>query len=106
MYAIVETGNMQFRVEEGQTLRIPKVDSPQGEKLTLDKILMLSDGQETTIGTPYVEGASVIAEVLGEVLDDKVIIFKMKRRATYRLRRGHRQPYTEVRIDKINASGN
>jgi large subunit ribosomal protein L21 len=105
MYAILESGSEQFRVEEGDTLTIPKIDAEAGEKRTFDKILLLNDGQETKIGMPYVEGASVTAEVLGATLGKKVNIFKMRRRATYRLHRGHRQQYTKVRIDKINASG-
>jgi large subunit ribosomal protein L21 len=105
MYAILESGNVQFRVEEGDTLRIPKIDAEAGEMWTFDRVLLVNDGQETRVGSPHLEGATVTAEVLGNRLGDKVTIFKMKRRATYRLRRGHRQQYTEVRIDKINASG-
>ena len=105
MYAILESGNQQFRVEEGDTLTIPKIDAEAGEKWTFDRVLLLNDGEETKVGTPHVEGANVTAEVLGATLGKKVNIFKMKRRATYRLHRGHRQQYTEVRIDKINASG-
>jgi large subunit ribosomal protein L21 len=106
MYAIIQTGNVQFRVEEGDVLRIPRVQSAAGEKLTFDKVLLIGEGGETRIGAPYVGGANVTAEVLGEVLGKKVEIFKMRRRATHRLFRGHRQHYTEVRIDKINAQGN
>lgn len=105
MYVIMESGNVQFRVEEGDTLRIPKIDAEAGDNLTFDKVLLLNDGNETRVGTPHVEGVTITAEVLGNTLGDKVTIFKMKRRATYRLHRGHRQQYTEVRIDKINASG-
>lgn len=105
MYAIVESGNVQFRVEKGDKLRIPKITAEAGDKLTLDKVLLVSDGKDTKVGTPYVDGASVAAEVLGEVLDKKVEIFKMRKRATYRLHRGHRQPYTEIRIDDIVKPG-
>ncbi len=105
MYAILESGNVQFRVEEGDTLKIPRIDAKAGDKWTFDKILLINDGQETRIGAPHVEGATVSAEVIGDHLGDKVSIFKMKRRATYRLHRGHRQQYTEVRIEKISASG-
>ncbi len=104
MYAIVETGSVQFRVEEGDTLRIPKVKSDAGEKITLEKVLVVGDGEDSKIGTPYVEGASVTAEVLGEGKGDKVQVFKMKRRTTYRRRTGHRQKFTEIKIEKINAS--
>ena len=105
MYAIVETGNVQFRVEKGDKLRIPKIAAEAGDKLTLDKVLLASDGKDPKVGSPYVDGASVAAEVLGDVLDKKVEIFKMRKRATYRLHRGHRQPYTEIRIDDIVKPG-
>ena len=104
MYAIIETGNVQFRVEEGDTVQIPLVKSEAGEKLELDKVLVVGDGENTKVGTPYVEGAKVTAEVIGEVMGDKVQIFKMKRRATYRRTTGHRQRYTEVRVEKIDVS--
>lgn len=105
MYAVMETGNVQHRVEEGDTLCVARFDAKAGDKVTFDKVLLTNDGQNTKIGTPYVEGATVSAEVLGETLGDKVEIFKMKRRATYRLHRGHRQKYTEIRIEKISISG-
>jgi len=103
MYAIFETGNVQFRAEEGDVVRIPRVEAEAGDKLTFDRILLVRGGDETRIGTPHVEGASIEAEVLKNGLGEKVDIFKMKRRATYRLHRGHRQQFTEVKIDKINA---
>ena len=105
MYAILESGNVQFRVEEGDILRIPKIHAEAGDKWTFDKVLLVGDGRETRIGTPHLEDASVGAEVIGDRLGGKVTIFKMKRRATYRLHRGHRQQYTEVRIEKINVPG-
>ncbi len=104
MYAIIETGSVQFRVEEGDTLRVPRFKSDAGDKITLDKVLVVGDGEDSKIGTPYVDGASVTAEVLGEVKGNKVQVFKMKRRTTYRCRTGHRQKFTEIKIDKINAS--
>ena len=103
MYAIFETGNVQFRAEEGDVVRVPRVQAEAGDKLTFDRVLLVRGGDETRIGTPHVEGASIEAEVLKNGLGEKVEIFKMKRRATYRLHRGHRQQFTEVKIDKINA---
>jgi large subunit ribosomal protein L21 len=105
MYAILETGNEQFRVEEGETLTIPKIEAKAGDTWTFDRVLLVNDGQEARVGAPHLEGATVTAEVLGDSLGKKVTIFKMKRRATYRLKRGHRQQYTDVRIDKINLPG-
>jgi large subunit ribosomal protein L21 len=104
MYAIIEAGNVQFRIEEGDTLRIPRVKTEAGEKLTLDKVLVVGDGDNTKIGTPYVDGVSVTAEVMGEVMGDKVQVFKMKRRTTYRRKTGHRERFTEVRVEKIDVS--
>jgi len=103
MYAVVETGGSQFTVEEGAQVRIPKIDGSVGDKITLDKVLLLSDGTNPIIGTPYVENASVEAELTDQAKDEKVTVFKSKRRTKYRRTRGHRQPFSELRITKINA---
>lgn len=103
MYAVVETGGSQFTVEEGIQIRIPKIDGSVGDKVTLDKVLLLSDGKTPIIGTPYVENASVEAEVTDQAKDDKVTVFKFKRRTKYRRTKGHRQQFSELRITKINA---
>jgi large subunit ribosomal protein L21 len=103
MYAVVETGGSRFTVEEGIQIRVPKIDSSVGDKITLDKVLLLSDGKEPMIGTPYVENASVEAEVTDQAKDDKVTVFKFKRRTKYRRTRGYRQPFSELKITKINA---
>lgn len=102
MYAVVETGGSQFTVEEGTQIRVPKIDGSVGDKITLDKVLLLSDGKEPIIGTPYVENASVEAEVTDQAKDEKVTVFKFKRRTKYRRTRGHRQPFSELKITKIN----
>ena len=102
MYAVVETGGSQFTVEEGKQIRIPKIDGSVGDKITLDKVLLVSDGQNPIIGTPYVENASVEAEVTDQTKDEKVTVFKFKRRTKYRRTRGHRQMFSELRITKIN----
>jgi large subunit ribosomal protein L21 len=102
MYAVVETGGSQFTVEEGNLIRIPKIDGSVGDRITLDKVLLLSDGENPIIGTPYVENASVEAEVTDQTKDEKVTVFKFKRRTKYRRTRGHRQMFSELRITKIN----
>ncbi len=103
MYAVIETGGTQFTVEEGASVKIPRIDGTAGDKLTLDKVLLISDGKDPKVGTPYLENASVEAELVAQDKDEKVLIYKYKRRTKYRRTKGHRQDYTEVKITKINA---
>lgn len=103
MYAVFETGGKQFRAEPGARLRIPSLDVEPGESVTFDQVLLASDGTEgVRVGTPVVDGASVRAEVLRHGRGDKVIVFKRKRRKGYRRKQGHRQNFTEVRIDEVS----
>ena len=101
MYAIVETGGMQFKVFPNHIIRVPKLDQDEGKKVNLDKVLLFSDGDKTLIGSPDVKGAKVTAEVLSHGKEKKVIVFKMKRRKNYRRKRGHRQDYTELLIKDV-----
>jgi len=100
MYAILETGGFQFSVKEGERVKIPKLESPPNEKVSFDKILFIG-GEKPLIGSPYVKDAKVEAEVIASGKGEKIIIFKKKKRVKYRRLRGHRQEYTEVKIDKI-----
>ena len=102
MYAVFESGGKQFRAEPGLRLRIPALAAEEGSTVTFDRVLMTggADG-EPEVGTPTVEGAAVRAEVLAHGKDRKLIIFKRKRRKGYRKKQGHRQKFTEVRIDEI-----
>ena len=102
MYAIIRTGGKQFRAEPGKTLRIPSVDTAPGESLKFDEVLLGSDGDSVKIGAPAVSGASVTAEVVRHGKGEKIIIFKHKRRKNYRRKQGHRQKFTEVRVNEIN----
>lgn len=102
MYAVIQTGGKQYRVAEGQTLRIEKIEAEQGASLALDKVLLIADGETITVGTPYVEGAGVTATVKAQGRGRKVVIVKFRRRKHYRKRQGHRQYYTEVEITGIN----
>lgn len=102
MYAVIRIGSHQFQVEEGATLRVPRLDMEEGAKHTLTDVLLVR-GDSTHIGTPTVEGASVEATVVGHGKADKIIVFKMKRRKNYRRRNGHRQQYTDIKIDGIVA---
>ena len=102
MYAVFQTGGKQFRAEPGARIRIPSLDAEPGETVTFEHVLLAGDGSETvTVGRPTVEGASVKAEVLRHGRDRKVIVFKRKRRKGYRRKQGHRQNFTEIRIDEV-----
>lgn len=101
MYAIVETGGMQFKVFPNHIIRVPKLEVEEGKKIDLERVLLLRDGEKTFIGSPQVEGAKVVAEVLSHGKESKVVVFKMKRRKNYRRKRGHRQTYTELLIREV-----
>jgi large subunit ribosomal protein L21 len=102
MYAVVSSGGKQYRVEAGSTLTLERVDGEPGAPFTFDRVLLIGDGDEVTVGTPVVPGASVSATVLGEELGPKLVIFKFKQKVKYRRRTGHRQHLTRVRIDEIH----
>ena len=101
MYAVIESGGKQHRVEPGEVLRLEKLDIAEGEMVDFDKVMMVGEGEQVEIGTPYVEGGKVTAEVLGHGRGDKVKIIKMRRRKNYRRQSGHRQHFTEVKIKEI-----
>ena len=104
MYAVVEIAGHQVRVDKGQHLKVPKLDLQEGASHQISEVLMLGDTDRTQVGQPHVEGAAVQATVLGHGRGEKIIVFKMKRRKTFRRRNGHRQDYTEIRIDDIVAA--
>jgi large subunit ribosomal protein L21 len=101
MYAVIKTGGKQFKVTEGDTLKVEKLSTEVGKALNLNSVLTLVDGGKVTIGTPVVKGASVDATVISHGKGDKVKIFKMNRRKGYRKSQGHRQSFTEIKIGKI-----
>lgn len=101
MYAVIQTGGKQYRVKSGEQLRIESLEAEVGASLTFDKVLMLGEGEAAKVGAPYVPGAAVQATVLAHGRGDKVRIFKMRRRKHYIKNQGHRQNFTEVRIDGI-----
>lgn len=103
MYAVIETGGKQYRVEPGQVLRVEKLNAQKGEEFVFDRVLMLVDGEAVKIGSPVVEGAKVKATVLAQDKSSKVIVFKYKPKKRIRTKTGHRQPYTEVRIEALEA---
>lgn len=102
MYAVFQTGGKQFRAEPGARIRIPSLDVEPGESVTFDRVLLTGDGEEQVkVGTPVVEGAAVKAEVVRHGRGKKIIVFKRKRRKGYRRKQGHRQDFTEIRIDEV-----
>lgn len=102
MYAVVSSGGKQYRVEAGSLLTLEKLDGEPGASISFDRVLLIGDGDEVTVGTPVVPGASVSATVIGEALGPKLVIFKFKQKVKYRRRNGHRQHLTRVRIDTIH----
>ncbi len=102
MYAVIETGGKQYKVSEGDTVFIEKLDVAEGDTVTFDKVLVVADGEKVNVGAPAVEGASVTAKVEKQGKAKKIYVFKMKRKKNYRRKKGHRQPFTKVTIEKIN----
>ncbi|HHV27500.1 50S ribosomal protein L21 [Anaerosalibacter bizertensis] len=101
MYAVIETGGKQYRVQEGDTIFVEKLDADNGEQVSFDKVLFVSKDDDLVVGKPYVEGAKVEGKVLEQGKGKKVIVFKYKAKKNYRKKQGHRQPYTKVKVEKI-----
>ncbi len=102
MYAVVVTGGKQYRVEPGEWLRVEKLEGEEGSAVTLDRVLMIADGDAIKVGAPALAGASVTAEIIGQGRGKKVDIIKVRRRKHHRKHQGHRQAYTEIKITSIN----
>ncbi len=101
MYAIVKTGGKQYRVQPGQTIEVEKLPATVGDSVTLDRVLLVADGEQITVGQPTVEGARVQTTVVGEGKARKVIIYKYLPRHRYRRKKGHRQLFTRLKVDSI-----
>ncbi len=102
MFAVIRTGGKQYKVEEGQLIKVESLDVPAGETVEIGDVLLVDTGEATQVGTPNVENAVVQATVVDHDKHDKVVVFKKKRRKQYKRFRGHRQPYTALKIEKIN----
>jgi large subunit ribosomal protein L21 len=102
MYAIIETGGKQFKVSEGDVIRVEKLGLGAGETCKFDKVLAVTNGDSANFGAPYVKGASVTGSVIGDGKEKKVIIYKYKSKKGFHKKKGHRQPFTKVKIDKIS----
>jgi len=103
MYAIVTIAGQQFKVEEGKNIFVHRLDASQGDQLSFDQVLLVDREGDVMVGLPTLSGASVNATVLDHVKGDKIIVFKKKRRKGYRKKNGHRQSFTQIKIDAINA---
>lgn len=103
MYAVVETGGKQYRVTTGQTVDVEKLDGQQGDQVELDRVLLVGSEEQTTVGSPLVAGARVLATIAEQLRDKKKIVFKFKAKKRYRRKVGHRQPLTRLTIREIIA---
>jgi large subunit ribosomal protein L21 len=103
VYAVIESGGKQHKVSEGEVLRVEKIDAEVGTEITFDKVMMVKTDDNVTIGKPYVDNASVTAEVVEQGKHKKIIVFKYKRKKNYQRKQGHRQRYTTLRIKAIAA---
>ncbi|MGR6835379.1 50S ribosomal protein L21 [Syntrophomonas erecta] len=101
MYAVIKTGGKQYKVNEGSVLKVEKLDVQPGETVTLDQVLMIADENGVRVGDPVLSNARVTAEVLEQGKNKKIIVFKYKKRKKYRRKYGHRQPFTRIRVQKI-----
>jgi large subunit ribosomal protein L21 len=102
MYAVIETGGKQYRVSGGDMIRVEKMNAEPGDSVDITNVLLLGKDEGPVVGSPLVEGASVKATVVGHGKEDKVIVFKYRRKKNYRRFRGHRQQYTDLKVESIN----
>ena len=103
MYAVIQTGGKQYRVQQGDVIYVEKMNSQAGDLVSFDEVLLVSNDSETKIGAPVVAGAKVEGKVVAQVKSAKIVVFKYKSKKNSRKRQGHRQPYTKVEITAINA---
>ena len=103
MYAVIKTGGKQYKVSEGETLKIEKLNADAGSSIDLNEVLMVADGDDVKIGTPFLDGGKVSATIESHGRHKKIRIIKFKRRKHYRRQMGHRQDFTEIKIEKISA---
>lgn len=104
MYAIIETGGKQYRVEEGKTIRVEKLPQEKGDAVIFERVLMIQSGDELHVGKPYLEGGRVEGKVVARGRGRKIIVFKFKAKKNYKRTQGHRQPFSEVMIQRIEAN--
>ncbi len=105
MYAIIETGGKQYKVEEGQQLKVEKLDNEVGSEVNIDKVLLVNKDDEILTGAPLLDKVKVVVEVLETAKDKKINVFKYKRRKNYQRKKGHRQWYSKIKIKEIRVEG-
>ncbi|HVL66632.1 MAG TPA: 50S ribosomal protein L21 [Vicinamibacterales bacterium] len=103
MYAVIATGGKQYRVQQGETVRVEKLEQEPGATIEFNDVLLVADGENVKVGAPHVKGAKVTAEVVGDGRGPKLLIYKYRRRKGYRRKTGHRQPFTALKITGISA---
>ncbi len=101
MYAIIENGGKQYKIEEGKKVRLEKFAGAEGDEVKIENVLAVNTGETTLIGSPYVSGAYINGKVVAQGRDKKITVFKYKRRKDYKVKKGHRQPFTELLVEKI-----
>lgn len=104
MYAVIETGGKQYKVEKGSRIQVERLDAEPGKELTLDRVLLVADGEKVNVGAPVVQGAKVQAKVVGHGRGKKLIVMKYRAKSHYRRKTGHRQSYTTLTIEDITLS--
>ncbi len=105
MYAIIETGGKQYRVEPDEVMSVEKLAAQPGDMVEFDRVALVSDGGEVRVGAPWVDGAKVVARVLAHGKDPKITVFTYKAKENYKRKKGHRQPHTRVRVESITMAG-
>ncbi|SRR5690606_1876042 len=105
MYAIVEIAGKQYKVAENDNLIVPRLNAGVDESITLDRVLLIADGDDVQIGTPTIDNAAITATVVEHVRGDKILVFRKKRRKRFKVKKGHRQPYTRIEIKELSAGG-
>ena len=105
MYAVVEIQGSQFKVSKDQKLYVNRIDAKEGSKVSFDNVLLVDDGKKVQVGKPSLSGTSVESKIISHLKDDKIIVFKKKRRKGYKVKNGHRQALTEIKIEGISVSG-
>lgn len=101
MYAVIQTGGKQYRVQQGDVIYVEKIDAQADETVTFDKVLLVGEGEDVKVGAPSVDGAKVEGKVLGQVKGQKIVVYKYKAKKNERRKQGHRQPYTKVEITAV-----
>jgi len=102
MYAVIKTGGKQYRVQPGETVQVEKLDVEVGKTVEFDEVLLVADGEHVRLGTPHVAGAKVVAEVVDQGRDKKILVYKYRRRKAWHRKQGHRQPFTALKVTEIN----